>query len=216
MTTDPVQLLSGSRALTRRVRATQRATWFPLLVLAAVTFAAIPVERWHGWLAMTCHPGHAGRSGFCVSYGVARFVYWPAALVLAYAVIAMFYLRRARARGVGPRIAPYVVAGITLAIALTGAALWAVRHVDPRVRSATLVMRLTSPTAAIGAALLVLAWVERSRALAVLAAGYVVVVLTPVASRWAVPWPSSRHLVVGGGVLLLAAAGFALAQRRSG
>src|SRR5262249_42248294 len=39
---DPRQLLSGTRELTRQVRRTQRATWFPLLVLAAVTFAAIP------------------------------------------------------------------------------------------------------------------------------------------------------------------------------
>ena len=39
---DPRRLLSGTRELTRQVRRTQRATWFPLLVLAAVTFAAIP------------------------------------------------------------------------------------------------------------------------------------------------------------------------------
>ena len=39
---DPRRLLSGTRELTRQVRKTQRATWFPLLVLALVTFAAIP------------------------------------------------------------------------------------------------------------------------------------------------------------------------------
>jgi hypothetical protein len=40
---DPRRLLSSTRELAERVRKEQRATWFPLLVFAAVTFAAIPV-----------------------------------------------------------------------------------------------------------------------------------------------------------------------------
>ena len=34
---DPRELLAGARELTQRVRRAQRATWFPLLVFAAVT-----------------------------------------------------------------------------------------------------------------------------------------------------------------------------------
>ena len=45
---DPHRLLSNTRELAQRVRKEQRATWFPLLVLAAVTFAAIPVHRYGG------------------------------------------------------------------------------------------------------------------------------------------------------------------------
>ena len=37
---DPHRLLSNTRELAERVRKAQRATWFPLLVFAAVTFAA--------------------------------------------------------------------------------------------------------------------------------------------------------------------------------
>ena len=45
---DPRRLLSSTRELAQRVRKEQRATWFPLLVFAAVTFAAIPVLRFSG------------------------------------------------------------------------------------------------------------------------------------------------------------------------
>jgi uncharacterized membrane protein YhaH (DUF805 family) len=50
---DPRQALSRARELVRRVRAAQRATWFPLLVLAAV-IASIPVERYGGCHTVTC------------------------------------------------------------------------------------------------------------------------------------------------------------------
>jgi hypothetical protein len=46
---DPRRLLADNRRLARQVRATQRATWFPLVVLAAVTFAAIPVYGFGGY-----------------------------------------------------------------------------------------------------------------------------------------------------------------------
>ena len=42
---DPRRLLASTRELAQRVHRAQRATWFPLLVLAAVTFASIPVLR---------------------------------------------------------------------------------------------------------------------------------------------------------------------------
>ena len=42
---DPRRLLADARDLARRVRLAQRVTWLPLLVLALVTFGAIPVYR---------------------------------------------------------------------------------------------------------------------------------------------------------------------------
>jgi uncharacterized membrane protein SirB2 len=51
-------------------------------------------------------------------------VCWPIALVLAYVAIAALYIHRARRRGIETRVRPYAVAGIIIAMALTGAALW--------------------------------------------------------------------------------------------
>ncbi len=128
---DPHRLLSSTRELARRVRQAQRATWFPLLVLAAVTFASIPVRRYAGHhpICVAVVRGAQGtRGSVCTIYSNAQFVYWPIALVLAYVAIAAFYIRRSRARGIDTRVRPYAIAGIIIAAALTGAALWEAHH----------------------------------------------------------------------------------------
>lgn len=228
---DPHRLLSSVRELAQRVRKAQRATWFPLLVFAAVTFAAVPVHR-YGHYATTCGAirttGPAGPAGrVCVGYSTAGFVYWPIALVLAYAVIAAFYVHRSRARGVGTRVRPYVTTGIIVAVLLTCASLWAAHHppigghdilgLHVQAQSLASFHRLASPACAIGLALLVLAWAERSRALLVLTLGYLAIVLVPISFGWVMtrpsPWFFLPHLVIDGSVLLLGAIGFALAQR---
>ena len=76
--------------------------------------------------------------------------------------------------------------------------------------------RLASPGAAIGLALLVLAWAERNRALLLLTLAYLAVVLVPVTFGWVrapSPWYVLPPLVIDGSVLLLGGIGFALAQR---
>jgi hypothetical protein len=212
VSSDPHQLLSRSRSLARRVRAEQRASWFPLLVFAAVTFAAIPFDR-YGHRVLTCQAVPNGR--ICSVYSSPAFVYWPVALVLAYVAIAAFSLHRARARGVGTRVGPYVVVGIVIAVVVTVAALWAAHH--PTAGGPRSLYRLIGPAAAIGLALLVLAWVERSVALFIVTVGYLVIVLVPVNFGWVLrrpsPWYFLPHLVIYGSVLLLAGIGFALAQR---
>jgi hypothetical protein len=223
---DPHRLLSSIGELAHGVRRAQRAAWFPLLAFAAVTFAAIPVER-YGHYAATCRavPAAGPAARACVAYSTAAFVYWPIALVLAYAAIAGFYIRRSRARGVGTRVRPYVIAGIAVAIAVTCAALWAAHNpfvgeqdiLGLHVAAAPpgLFSRLASPACAIGLALLVLAWAERSRALLVFTLGYLAIVLVPVTFGWAMtrPWFYLPHLVIDGTVLLLGGVGFALARR---
>jgi hypothetical protein len=219
---DPHRLLASTRELARGVHRAQRATWFPLLVLAAVTFASIPA--FYGHYTLTCRAvPPAGR--VCTVYSTAAFVYWPIALVLAYVVIAAFYIHRSRARGVGTRVRPYVTAGIIIAVVLTCASLWAVHH--PPVggydflwlhgpQSWALFFRLASPAGAIGLALLVLAWAERNLALLVFTVGYLVIVLVPITFGWVIPlspWSFLPRLVIGGSVLLLGGIGFALAQR---
>jgi hypothetical protein len=240
---DPRQLLSSTRDLVRGVRQTQRATWFPLLVFAAVIYLAIPIGR-IGDLSRTCKVGGpvpGGRAKVCIVESNAVFVYWPVALVLAYVAIAAFYLRRSRQRGVGSPIRPYVVAGVVLAVVLTGAGFWAAHH--PPLGSEDIaglhlaqsdylrLQRVLTPAAAIGLALIVLAWIERNVVLAVVAVGYLYVVLAPVTFGWYMfhpkvtaatfastgthfsRWAGLPHLVIDGTFLLLAGVGFAIAQR---
>jgi hypothetical protein len=218
---DPHRLLSNARELAQRVRKAQRATWFPLLVFAAVTFAAIPVRRYSGHhpicVAVLGAP-QGTRSAVCTIYSDAQFVYWPIALVLAYAAIAAFYIRRSRAQGIETRVRPYAIAGIIIAAVLTGVALWEAHHPLSGLNLTGLnglPFRLASPGAAIGLALLVLAWAERNRALLLLTLAYLAVVLVPITFGWVQynpPW-YSLPVVSQGTVLLLGGIGFALAQR---
>lgn len=209
---DPHRLLSSARELAQRVRKEQRATWFPLLVFAALTFASLPVRRYSGH-----HLDCLAVPRICTVYSDAEFVYWPIALVLAYVAIAAFYIRRSRARGVGTRVRPYAIAGIIVAVALTGVALWELHNppVENPIGLNGLPYRLASPGAAIGLALLVLAWAERSRALLLLTLAYLAAVLVPITFGWVQhdpPW-YSYPAVFQGSVLLLGGIGFALAQR---
>jgi hypothetical protein len=211
----PRELLSATRRLTRRVRQAQRGTWFPLLLFAGLTLASIPITL-SSRHAIDCRPVPAGR--VCVGWSPGAFIYWPLALVLAYAAIAAFYVHRARKRGVGTRVRPYVITGAIIAVVATGASLWLVTHAEdfgfpaPASPATALLYRLATPEAAIGLALLVLAWVERNRALLVFGLAYLVIVgfgwiLTPQS-----PW---SHQATTAAVLLLGSIGFALAERRA-
>jgi hypothetical protein len=211
---DPRQLLADTHELTRQVRRTQRATWFPLLVLAAVTFAAIPF-RYSPHRLGTC--AATGTVRACIAYPTALLVYWPTALVLAYAVIAAFYIRRSQARGVGTRVQPYIVAGIILALAMTGSLVWTLYHpLAFTLAGPGLFPTLQSYPVAIGLALVVLAGAERNEALLALALGYLAVVLVTatvgsVSGHGRLGFPV--QLVIPGSVLLLGGIGFLLAQR---
>lgn len=223
---DPRRLLAASRHLAHRVRVSQRVTWFPLLVLAAVTFAAIPVARF-GPIVLDCAPvpNQMGAQACAVYRPVALFVYWPVALLLAYAAIAYCYERVARARGLGGRVAPYVIAGVVLTGLFTAVAVWGAHEAELMVhhQPATLygphwIYRLLGADGAIGLALLVLALLERHLALLLFTVAYLAVVLVPInfgwGSGWGPTWGYAPSLVINGGVLLLGGLGFALAQRR--
>jgi hypothetical protein len=102
----------------------------------------------------------------------------------------------------------------------TGASLWLATHPEvlgyPAVSlspASEFIYRLASPAASMGLALLVLAWIERNRALLVFDLVYLVIVafgwiLTP-DSRWFLQ-------VITAAVLLLGSIGFALAERGAG
>jgi hypothetical protein len=211
----PRELLSATRRLTRQVRQAQRGTWFPLLLFAALTLASIPIIRYNRH-PIDCRALHPDLR-VCIAFAPASYVYWPLALVLAYAAIAAFYVHRARRRGVGTRVRPYVITGVIIAVVATGISLWLVTH--PGVIGypsfappGFLLLRLVSPQGAIGLALLVLARVERNRALLVFGLVYLVIV----GFGWILiprsPW---LFLASTAAVLLLGSLGFALAERRA-
>jgi hypothetical protein len=224
---DPRVELSRARDLARRVRRSQRATWFPLLVFALLTFVAVPVTRSGHSVRTACRATPNGLPGqqICLAHNSATFIYWPIALVLAYVAIAAFYVRQSRARGVGTRVRPYVIAGIAIATAVSTASVWA-EHRPPLVGQYDVlgwhlqgpdVYRIIAPACAIGLALLVLAAVERNIALLAVAVTYLVIAIVPIDFGWTIAAPSRwgflPHLIIPGCVLLAAAIGFAAEQR---
>lgn len=210
----PRELLSATRRLTRQVRQAQRGTWFPLLLFAVLTLASIPIIRYNRH-HIDCRAPNPDLK-VCIAFAPAWYVYWPLALVLAYAAIAAFYVHRARRRGVGTRVRPYVITGVIIAVVATGISLWLVTHPGvvgyPSFAPPGLLFRLVSPQGAIGLALLVLAWVERNRALLVFGLVYLVIV----GFGWIlIPRSSWLFLASTAAVLLLGSLGFALAERRA-
>lgn len=205
---NPRLLLASTRELARRVRLTQRTTWFPLLLLAAVTFISIPVYRYGGHRPPTCVVRDAAPAArICSVYSNAVFEYWPIALVLAYLAIAAVYIHRTRAKGIETRVRPYAIAGIIIAVVMTGAAFWGAHGllaIGVSTGLTGLPARLATPASAIGLALLVLAWAERNRALLELTIVYLVVVLVPGAFTfgWVFgplsPWAHVPQLVAHG------------------
>jgi hypothetical protein len=213
----PRELLSATRRLTQQVRQAQRGTWFPLLLFAVLTLASIPIARYNRHV-MDCRAIHPAGE-VCIAFSPGSYVYWPLALVLAYAAIAAFYVHRAHSRGVGTRVRPYVITGAIIALAATGISLWLVTHpgivgypfAAPSPGS-QLLNRLVSPEGAIGLALLVLARVERNRALLVFGLVYLVIV----GFGWILlPLTLWLFLVTTAAVLLLGSIGFALAERHA-
>jgi hypothetical protein len=211
----PRELLASVRGLVREVRAAQRGSWFPLLVFAVLTLAAIPVDRYspHHLACRTDGPGRV-----CLVVASWPLVYWPVALLVAYGLITGFYLVRSRRRGVGTRIYPYVAVGAGLAVVLAGVSLWLAGHPLLPGGGTRLLYQLATPAAVIGAGLLVLARVERSRALLAVSVLYLAVVLLPPLFASGMtrpdPWGFLPRLLAGAVVLLAGCLAFAAAQHR--
>jgi hypothetical protein len=222
------QALSTTHELTRRVRRAQRGTWFPLVLLGLVVVASAPFYRL-GRYAVTCDPALGARGGVEIIYrgacvqvvGWPVGVYWIFAFVLAYVAIAAFYVFRARRRGVGVRVLPYVGSGIAAGLVFGIASAWSQQlGVVGYFPTGPVAVGLV-PLISIGLALFVLARVERNWPLLVFATGYLVVALL-VCGIWmrglgldlGPMWSFLPGLVVAGGVLLLGGVGFALAEWR--
>jgi len=228
----PHEVLANLGDLTRRVRAAQRGTWFPLLLLGALTLGGILVNRLTlSVQTITTCPAVPGSTGtvptVCTITKQGSPLYWTLGLVLAYAATAFFYISRSRDRGVGTPVRPYVLAGIGLVVLVAATEFWATRHLapgapvdlwglqlDPGSGLTTFLERFTGGAATVGLPLLVLSWVERSRALLLFTLAYLVIELAPITSDWSGIAPTSPwSLAVPAVLLLLGALGFALAQR---
>ncbi|MDX3763002.1 hypothetical protein ACWDBO_47650 [Streptomyces mirabilis] len=229
----PHEVLAGLGDLTRRVRAAQRGAWFPLLLFGVLTLGAIVASRLTFRIeSVPCPASNPTTGTGCTAVTQGSPVYWPVGLALAYAATAFFYIRRSRNRGVGTPVRPYILTGIVLGGLVTATTLWAIRHgmpkpgqpldlwglhLDPASRAAMLLHRLIGNATTIGLPLLVLCWVERSRALLLLTAVYLAIDLVPLTDGWAgipytSPWSSLPHYAVQGVFLLLGALGFGLAE----
>jgi hypothetical protein len=218
--------LLRARELARRVRRSQQATWLPLTVFGVLLLASLPITFAGHAVRTRCAATPGGRPGreICSGYNSAAFIYWPIGLVAAYVVIALFYVRRSRSRGVGTRVWPYVVAGLIISIGLTAASVWADHRPVSLHRHDLLgwhlqtveLYRVVAPACAIGLTLLVLVAVERSLALLAVTTGYLVIVVGRIDFGWTIDahsrWTLAPHDVIPGSLLLLAAVGFALAQ----
>jgi hypothetical protein len=227
--TDPRLLLAETRHLATKVRRSQGVGWFTLVVFGILTLLATPFMRYGA------HPSHCAtptaNTSLCVIYPTLALWYWPVALVAGYAAISLYGLRRSRAIGVSTRIAGYVAVGVLVGLLGTAWAAWSYTH--PEFIAHTLnvtalgtgfpLLRLAGPAAAIGLALVLLAWKERDALLAVVAVVYLGVVVwgptrhtsvppgqTPSSPISASPWVFLPHLLTEAAVLLVGAGVIAL------
>ena len=218
---DPRRMLSDVRSLTRRVRLDRRMTWVVLLVLAVVTLAGIPFDWFGMWVR--CHA-----DGGCEFARRGVLYYWPPALLLAYAAIAVVHVRHARARGLGAQVLPYAITGAVTTVLFTAAWVVAAAYFrdnpapfDPLPFWWIALDRLIAPWVMVGVALLVLAWLERNLALLLFTVAYLalVVLVLPMgdgfgSGAFGIRAAMAAPQLIVGVVLLLGALAFRAAQRR--
>lgn len=227
--TDPRALLAETRVLVAKVRRSQGVGWFTLVVFGVLTLGATPFSRFGP------HPAHcatsSGGTSLCVVYPTLALWYWPVALVVGYAAISLYALRRSRAIGVGPRITGYVVGGVLVGLLGTAWAAWSATHPEFIIHSLQVtgmdtgfpLLRLAGPAAAIALALIVLSWKERDALLTIVAVAYLGVVVwgpsrhtsfppgdVPPDALAASPWAFLPHLLTEAAVLLVGAGVIAL------
>jgi hypothetical protein len=231
----PHEVLANLADLTRRVRAAQRGAWFPLLLLGALMLGGILVDRFTFSVHSAPCPVNdtsPGTSTGCALIKQGSPLYWTLGLALAYAATAFFYIRRARNRGVGSPVRPYVLLGIVIVALVAPTRFWDTGHLTPPGASVdflglhfhatsgleAFLTRLTGRATSIGLPLLVLSWVERSRALLLFTLAYLAIELVPITIGSAgtaptSPWSALPRLAVPTVFLLLGALGFALTQQ---
>jgi hypothetical protein len=236
-------LLGEMKALRRQARATRHAYWFPLILFGLLTCAAVPfyispIDQAGGAGVTRGGPPLPVLGGFA-GVTTQRYLgyYWVAALLAGLLLTLLWYRRNARRVGLATPAGGYIITTAVLTVlALVLPLLSQVR--SPHWLSwlqylsvlwpGDLVVRGTFPFVIIAAGLWVLAWAERSRALAVIAALYTATALlsslynienvlfrlgwNPSGSEWDLT--SLPNVLLPALVLLAAGAGAFAAQRR--
>lgn len=176
----PGALLSDLSRLRHRARAARHGYWFPLVLFGLLICAAAPfyvtaeappaagvyvINR--SLMLLAGMPGGPGR--FYLGW------YWLIALVTGYLLTVLWYRRHARQAGVRTPARGYLVTGIVLVV--LAIVLPPLTRLLPRVGVLWLPLadgwiRGTLAFLVIAAGLWVLAWTERSRALAAIALAY--------------------------------------------
>ena len=178
------ELLAAMKALRRRARAARHAYWFPLVLFGLLTCASVPFYVLPGYQAGETGATQAGPPlpilGGFAGITVQRFLgyYWLAALLGGLLLTLLWYRRNARRVGLATPARGYIMTTVVLTVlALVIPLLSQVRspHWLQHLHAlwpGDLVVRGTFPFVIIAAGLWVLAWAERSRGLAVIAAVY--------------------------------------------
>jgi len=236
--TEPAELLGEMTLLRRRTRVARHAYWFPLVLFGVLICASAPFYiQGHGpsgtvqilrsgGLPM---PLLGGIPGLLVSRYLGY--YWLIALLAGLLLTVLWYRRQAGQIGVATPARRAIITGAVLTLlAFSLPLISQAGHVSwlNALWPGDLVLRGTFPFLIISAGLLVLAWAERSRALAIIAVVYTGVAL--VASLYDIeniafrlgwnPGPgdwdltSLPNVLVPALVLLIAGGGAFLVQRR--
>ena len=179
---EPGRLLGELAALRRQARSARHAYWLPLLLFGLLSCVSIPFYVMASPLtrgpsgsravALTSGPtlpilgGAPMQGSFFLGY------YWLIALVGGYLLCALWYRRHARLAGLQTPARGYVITGVVLtaaALLLPPLSQFSALHWLSVAWPGDLVVRGMFPFLIIAAGLWVLAWAERSRALAVTA-----------------------------------------------
>jgi hypothetical protein len=181
-------LLGEMKVLRRRARTARHAYWFPLVLFGLLTCASVPFYIQPDVLAGPTAQATGGAPDLPVLGGFSGFLvhrylgyYWLAALLAGLLLTLLWYRRNARRVGLQTPARGYLVTvGVLTVLALVIPPLSGVR--SPHWLSwlrylqvlwpGDLVVRGTFPFVIIAVGLWALAWAERSRALAVIAAVY--------------------------------------------
>jgi hypothetical protein len=233
----PEQLFGQVKSVRRQARRARHAYWFPLVLFGLLTCASVPFYIQHiptrpGVYSVPCAGPSFWRSiyfgGFCAPASGHAAYYWLAAILAGLAATAVWYRLRGDSVGLRTPSRGYVITGLVLVVlALLIPVLAAIRGFGQLavLMPGDLLIRGTFPSVLIGVGLCALAWVERSIALTVIAAGYLA--LSLVASLydienlfydlgWTISPDNSSlpNVVLPALVLLLSGAGAWVVQRR--
>jgi hypothetical protein len=189
----PGELLAAVDALRRRTRKARHGYWFPLLLFGLLMVVAAPLYAESvdpaGMRAGHTDPALAGLGGGFLEHSAVLGWYWLVALVCGYLLSLGWYRWRAGRVGVQTPTRGYLVAGVVgtlLGLALPVVLRFLVHNAATPVSDATsgvtvpllgICARGMFPHLVIAIGLVVLARLERSRGLSIVAAGYAVAIL---------------------------------------